>query len=163
MNGVLAIRVVLRVFLGCMTRYELVTAVLEPRRSSQRNEPRQGTLSFEDYRVLSVRVGWGAGYWSTSLLALLAYAWPANEYGWPGPPTVIAANSYIIIPCVMVAGLVMVADPNPMGKRLANFVEPAVEILRNRSRVEFWSLATVHHDVIALWLGYRNVLWTQLE
>lgn len=162
MNAVLATGVALKILTLCLRRHERVSAVQGPHRSSESNTNRGGWHRYAGSRVPSLLVGWGTAYWATSLFALSVCALHGDECGWHGAPIIVTAISYIIVPCVIFAGVLMVADLNILGKKFAEFCTPAVDILRNRAWVEYWVLSTVFRDFVVFWLGYCNYLRTEL-
>ena len=113
-----------------------------------------------DSRVPSLLVGWGLGYWVTSLLYVLGISWDGG--GWNNPPVVVAISGYVVIPCFLIAGVLMVADPNSLGRRLGLLLKPIADRIRNRRRVEFWVLTTVFRDVLSIWIWYCHFLRSEL-
>ena len=111
-----------------------------------------------DSRVPSLLVGWGIGYYFISLLTLLACSWHGSTCRWNNTPTAVTVIGYIIIPCFSLGGVFMVADTNFLGTRFERFVKPATDRMRNRSRAEYWVMASVIRDGLVLWVGYCTFL-----
>lgn len=120
-----------------------------PRSFSETNLDRDISATIEDSRVSSLLVGWGIGYWVTSLLYVLGGSW--YEGGWNNAPIAIRVLAYVVIPCFSLVSLFTVADANVLGARFGALVKPAVKILQNRRTVWYWVLATVYRDVFLLW------------
>lgn len=113
-----------------------------------------GEFSCADYRVPSLLMGWGIGYWVFSLLFVLSISWPGN--GWDNAPLIVTLTSYVTIPGFLIAGMLMVADTDIFGKRFGAFVKPAVSILNDRGRVEHWIMATTFRDMLIAWTAYSG-------
>lgn len=163
LNSVLGFGLALKAWVTFMARHDRVTVILEPRRSSEIIGSERRWRRCADSRVPSLLVGWGIGYWATSLLAVCVCSWHGSECGWYSAPIFVRAISYVIVSCVLIAGLFMVADPNVLGTRFGAFMKPAVLILTNRGRVEYWVMASVYRDFVVLWIGYCNILRLELE
>lgn len=111
---------------------------------------------FADSRVPSLLVGWGIGYWVSSLLAVLAGSWQGGE--WNNAPVIVTLIAYLVVPCFYVAGIFMVADSNFLGPAVASFVKPAVDTLKSSGRVEHWILVTVFRDTLIAWTRVCDAL-----
>lgn len=111
-----------------------------------------GGFSCAAYRVPSLLIGWGIGYWVFSLLFVLSISWPGN--GWDNAPFVVTLTSYVTIPGFLIAGMFMVADTNILGKRFGALVQPAVGILNDRGRIEHWIMVTAFRDMLIAWTAY---------
>ena len=147
--------------LGLLIRqHDRDTAVSEPRRCSGPFARRLMCIRCSDSCVPSVLMGWGVGYWVTSMLYVLGISWEGG--GWNNPPVVVAIFGYVVIPCFLIAGIFMVADPNSLGTRLGYLIKPVADRIRNRRRVEFWVLATVFRDVLSIWIWYCYFLRSEL-
>ena len=118
--------------------------------------------SFAESRVPSLLVGWGIGYWVTSLLYVLGCSWHGGGCGWT-PPFAVTLIAYVIIPCMGLAGVFMVADENVFGRRFRALVKPAVDTLQNRRGVEFWVMASVLRDIVVLWIVFCDSLRSPLD
>ena len=101
-------------------------------------------------RVPSLLVGWGIGYWATSLLYVLAVSW--RKGGWDGAPGVVEALGYVTILCFAVVGIFMMADTDVLGATVGMHIKPVVDALQNRRGVWYWIIATVLRDIVLLWL-----------
>lgn len=163
MISVLAVGVALKALVTLTMKRSLGTTFPGPRRSSETSEQGKGWRICVESRVPSVLVGWGIGYWVTTFLAMLVCAWHKSECEWQNPPITVKIISYVIFPFFLSAGLLMVIDSHLLGTRFAAFVKPAVDILTNRGRVEYWVMATIYRDFVLLWMGYCNVLRKQLD
>lgn len=146
-----------------LPHHERVTADSEQRCSSGGTGPREEWIGSADCRVSSLMVGWGVGYWVTSLLYVLGCSWHGGGCGWGNAPIVVTMVGYFIIPCVLIGGIFMVADTNVLGTRFGVSIEPAVSNLRNRSRVEHWIMATVFRDGLSIWIGFCYLLRSALD
>ena len=100
-------------------------------------------------RVPSLMVGWGIGYWATSLLYVLAVSW--HKGGWDGAPVVVEALGYVTILCFSVVGIFMI-DTDVLGATVGMHIKPVVDALQNRRGVWYWIIATVLRDIVLLWL-----------
>lgn len=138
-----------RVFLQ---RRDSIIAIQEPQRSTDgtRTRKRCGT-SAADSSVPVLLVGWGIGYWVTSLLFLLGISW--HDGGWENAPLAVEIIGYVCVPSFFVAGIFMVADTNFLGENIGAFIEPAIEIVRDRRRVVYWTMLTVFRDALLVWVG----------
>lgn len=103
-------------------------------------------------RAPSLLVGWGIGYWLTSVLYVINCSWPGG--GWKNAPTLLTIAGYIVPPSFWLACIFMVADPMVLGPRFAAVVKPAVDVIRDRRRVEFWTMTTVLCNVLTFWIGF---------
>lgn len=156
-NAVLVAGLALKALGVFLPRFDGVSAIQEPRRLSDEVRARKGRGSgATDPRVSSLLVGWGTGYWVTSLLLLLGISW--HRGGWSRPPDPVRIVGYVIVPCFFLAGVFMVADPNFLGTRFGKFIKPAVEIMKNKRRVAYWTMVTVFRDALLAWLGVGIVL-----
>lgn len=160
-NTILAIGLVARALSRWRRGGAIVTELSEPcSQSSQISQRIQRWGSRADSRVPSLLVGWGVGYWLTSLLYVLGLAWHGG--GWTNAPIVASLIGYVVCPLFPIAGVFMVADPNVLGTRFGSFVKPAVDIIRNSRRVEFWLLSTLFRDVVSIWIWYCYFLRSEL-
>ena len=134
-----------------LPRRDSITAIQEPRRFSVENGPRKPCSGCAtDSRVSSLLVGWGTGYWVTSLLLVLGVSW--HRGGWHGAPLAARVIGYVFVPCFFVVCVFMVADSDFLGTRLGVFIKPAVEIMKNRRKFAYWTMATVFRDAFLAWL-----------
>lgn len=101
-------------------------------------------------RVPSLLVGWGSGYWATSLLYLLSIS--LHGGGWPNAPIVLSGIGYVALPCFAVILILVAADTNFLGSTFSALLKPTVDMLRNRHRVGYWILATVLRDFLTFWI-----------
>ena len=108
------------------------------------------SVATKDSRVPSLLVGWGIGYWVTSLLYLLGGSW--LEGGWQNAPTEVTVVAYVVLPCFFLVAVFLVADMNFLGTTFGAFIKPSVDVFRNRRTVWYWILATVIRDVLLMWM-----------
>ena len=155
-NVILAIGLVVKASNVFESRHALGTHIPETLSSSSEDEPRRRWSSWIDPRVSSLLVGWGIGYWVTSLLSLCLQR--GGGCGWSKAASAVGVFAYIVIPCFLVASILMVADTNFLGTRFGALVKPAVDRLRNRRRVEYWFMASVLRDTLVLWVVYCELL-----
>lgn len=121
----------------------------------------EGSVSLEGSRVPSLLVGWGIGYWVTSLLYILGGSW--NQGGWLHAPVAVSVVAYVVLPCFFLAGIFMVADSDFLGARFGALVKPTVEVIQNRRTVWYWIFATVLRDVLLMWTLMWFVLMHSLN
>lgn len=133
-----------------------VMEVEGPRYSAQANGHSYKWDTYAGSRVPSLLVGWGIGYWATSLLYILGCSWRGG--GWNTAPVVVSLLGYIIIPCFALAGVFIVSDADLFGTKFGAIVNPVVKRMRNKRGVEYWAMVTVYRDVLIVWLGYCGPL-----
>lgn len=152
-NVVLVIGLAMKVLVWFLPRHEHDTVISEPRFPSGENwRIRAICWSCRDCRAPSLLIGWGIGYWLTSVLYVIGCSWPGG--GWKNAPTVLKIAGYIMPPSFWFACIFMVADPKVLGPRFAAVVKPAVDVIRDRRRVEFWTMTTVLCNVLTFWIGF---------
>lgn len=148
-NVALAVGLALKAIGFCLPKHEQLTAIPEPLRPPGGSRGRGSCGSIRDSRVSSLLVGWGFGYWITSVLYLLGGSW--DEGGWDGAPFVVTIVGYVVIPLVFLASIFMMADANFLGDAFGAAIKPVLDVLRNRRGVWYWVLVTVLRDVLLLW------------
>lgn len=102
-----------------------------------------------DSRVPSVLIGWGVGYWATSVWYVLAGSWPAG--GWDSAPTAVVVVASIVLPCFFLAVVFTMANTNFFGTRFGSFIKPAVDVMVTRRGIVYWVLVTVLRDALLMW------------
>ena len=152
-NAALAAGLAMKAVCVCLPKHEQLTAIPEPLRSSGGSR-RGGRCCgrFRDSRVPSLLVGWGIGYWITSLLYILGGSW--DEGGWDGAPLAVSIVGYVVIPLFFLASIFMMADTNFLGDAFGEAIKPALDTLRNKRGVGYWVLVTVLRDVLLLWMYF---------
>ena len=142
---------------GCLFRRNERSAVLldEPS-SSDRAAVGQGCGSCADARISSMLVGWGVGYWVTSLLYVLGGAWHGG--GWTDAPVGVTIAGYVIVPCFLVMGILMTTETNLMGEKLEAIFRPVIVALNDKRKAWYWVMATVFRDFFLLWVIFSFVL-----
>lgn len=142
----------------CLPRRDRSAVLLDEPLSAQRTAAVRESCcgSCTDARVPSLLVGWGAGYWVTSLLYVLGGAWHGG--GWSGAPLLVRIAGYVILPGFVLVGILVMADTKLLGERLGAIVKPALDTLKDKRRVWYWVLATVLRDVLLLWVLFSFVL-----
>lgn len=108
-------------------------------------------------RVPSLLIGWGTGYSVTSLLYALGSSLNGGRRS--NAPIILTVIGYVVLPFFLVALVFVAADTNFLGSKLGAFVKPAIDIVRNKSRVEYWIIATVLRDFLVFWIGF----WASLK
>ena len=152
-NAVLVTGLVMKVIGWFLPVNECVTGLPEPTYSSVGNGcGREVWRSCKGSRVPSLLIGWGIGYWLTSALYVIGCSWPGG--GWDNAPTVLTIVGYIVSPSFWLVCVLMLADPKLLGTRFEAFAKPASDILRDRRRVEFWTMATVLCNILTFWIGF---------
>ena len=137
-----------------LQRQQRPTVLLSGPTFSDRVAGRQSCGRCADARVPSLLVGWGVGYWVTSLLYMLGGAWHGG--GWTNAPTVVVVVGYVVLPCFFVVGILMMTDTNLLGERLGAFVKPTVDTLKDNRRLWYWIMATVLRGVFRLWVFFSD-------
>lgn len=133
-----------------MRRRERVTITMEQLHSSKRDLSVERQSHHICSRVPSLMVGWGIGYWMTSLLYVLGASW--DRHMWGNAPFIVTLVGYVVVPSLLLVGIFMLADPNILGSRFGIYIKRCVDILRSKRSVVYWSLATVLRDVVMLWV-----------
>lgn len=101
-------------------------------------------------RVPSLLVGWGLGYWVSSLLYLVGSSWPRGA--WAGAPLLVDIVGYVLLPLTFLMGVFLVAESNVYGAGVERVVGPVARALGDKTRVLHWAMVTVMRDVIFLWM-----------
>lgn len=152
-NVVLVAGLVMKVVCCVLQARGCVTGIPQPTLSSvEKGWSRDVWGSFKDSRVPSLLIGWGIGYWLTSALYVLGCSWPGG--GWDNAPTLLTIVGYIVSPSFWLACVFMLADPKLLGTRFEEFLKPASDMLRDKRRVEFWTMATVLCNILTFWIGF---------
>lgn len=154
--AILVIGLVLKSF-NCLLQKQQRSAVLlgEPS-SSDRPAGRERCGCRADARISSVLVGWGIGYWVTSLLYVLGGAWHGG--GWTNASVGVTIAGYVILPCFFVIGILMMTETNLMGAKLGALLRPVIVELSDKRKAWYWVMATVFRDVFLLWVMFSVVL-----
>ena len=134
-------------------RHGIDTVLPEQRRSVGGGEVNDLGGTCAASRLPSLLVGWGAGFWATSSTYVLACSWHGGGCGWNDAPVVVTVIAYIVLPCFLFTGVLMLADTNFLGARFGSLVKPVVDRITDRGRVEYWVMATVLRDFMVLWMG----------
>ena len=157
---VLIIGILLKTCAMCRLKPERSTIIPE-RRYSSAGTVRSGICGMcPDSPIPSLLVGWGIGYWLTSLLYVLGGSWRGG--GWTGAPIAVSVAGYVILPLFIIAGVCVMFDTNLLGERLGAWLEPVVVALRDKSGVLYWVMATVLRDVLLFWVLLYFLLLTFL-
>lgn len=164
MNAILAIGLAAKALIFLWPRFGCVSTAVEVGCSSGENESRdRHGGNNHNSRVPSLLVGWGIGYWATSLFYIFGCAWQGGGCGWEHPPIVVTSVGYVVVPCFLLAGASMMVDTNVLGTRLGASVKPAVDVLTNTGRAEHWIMATVLRDILIVWIGWCGSLKSPLD
>lgn len=156
-NAALAAGLAVKAVGAFLPARDRISVIQEPRRSSDGKGVGMRRDSCTTVsRVPVLLIGWGIGYWVTSLLFLLGISW--HDGGWENAPLAVEIIGYVVVPCFFVAGIFMVADTSFLGKEVGAFIEPAVEMMRDRRGVVHWAMVTVLRDGFLAWLGLCNDL-----
>ena len=133
-----------------LPRHRNAIATPEPRPSSVTHGALlERRVSRFDHRLSSFLIGWGLGYWVTSLLFVLMVTW--DILGWYNLPTVVQFFTSCVSPCLVVTSIFMVSDINFLGAQFGAFIKPAMEIVQDRRGFVFWMMATVFRDAFVMW------------
>ena len=117
--------------------------------------PSQQTCGFLDESCIpSMLVGWGIGFWATTLLL----GGTLYEVWWSGAPVVTEVISYLVIPCFFIAVVFAMADENFLGKRFIPYIGSTTRILQEKRGVWYWIVATAIRDILLIWV----LMWSFL-
>ena len=100
-------------------------------------------------RVPSLLVGWGLGFWVTSVVYLLAAAWPGGT--WKSAPVYVTVLGCVVVPLVFCFGLFMIADADFLGPFLGRFLERPARFLNDSGSFAYWTMATMLRSAFVLW------------
>ena len=139
-----------------LLRNERVVSIQEPLRSSEANSVRGNYGCWNKSHVPSLLLGWGIGYWASSLMLILILAW--DKTVWDNAPIAVEIIGYVVVPLFAFASFFMVADANFLGVKFRGFIQPAVELLQDRRGVVYWTMATVLRDAFVIWARAAYVL-----
>ena len=149
-NAFFAAGLAMKVMGILLPRHRSVAATPEPWASSVTHGALLGRrVSRLDCRLSSFLIGWGVGYWVTSLFFVLMVAW--DILGWYNLPTIVQVFTWLVLPCFVFTSIFMVADINFLGAQVGAFIKPAVESLQDRRGFLFWIMATVFRDAFGIW------------
>lgn len=154
-----AVAVVGLVFKACaclLQRKERSADLLGEPSSSDRPAVGEGCGKCADARVPSLLVGWGVGYWVTSLLYVLGGAWHGG--GWTNAPIAVTIVGYVVLPCFLAVGVLMKTETKLLGEKLGASIKAVVVALNDKRKVWYWVMATVFRDVFLLWVIFSLVL-----
>ena len=155
-NVALATGFVMKTVRACMMRQGRPTIVDAPVHSSEivDSVPRRSCDKSGCSVLSSLLVGWGVGYWITSVLM----GDSAYSEGWDCIPFAVEVVGYITIPWFFFAVIFLMADANFLGTKFESFINHTARILRDKRGVWFWILATVIRDVLSIWVYMWVVL-----
>ena len=74
--------------------------------------------------------------------------------GWTNAPVVLTVIGYVVVPCFLLALILVTADTNFLGSNFGAFAKPAIDIVKNKLRVEYWIMATVLRDFLVFWIAF---------
>ena len=123
--------------------------------SDRRGIPSPRTCEWlEDSYMPSLLVGWGVGYWATSLLlgGSLYQIW------WNDAPLALEIISYLVLPCFFIAVVFMMADDDFLGTKFAPLINSTTVSLVDKRGVWYWILATAVRDILLIWVLMWNFL-----
>lgn len=148
LNALLAIGLAMKAVSGLVSRYERPRVTPERSHSSggARAEKRWSTCV--TFRISALLVGWGIGYWVTSLLYVLGSTWHGSRLH--HAPTFVTIAGYVLLPGFAIACIFMVADANGFGTRFGAFIKPSVDSFGNPFGAEHWVMATFLRCVLML-------------
>ena len=106
------------------------------------------------FRLLSLLIGWGIGYWITSGLM----GGTLHRGDWNDTPPALAVAGYIILPCFFLAVVIVKADCSVLGTTFEPFMEKVESVLNNQSGPWFWILATAIRDAVSVWVFMWRLL-----
>lgn len=161
-NSVLVIGLALQAVRVAYRRHTRATVVPLPRHSLEPGELIQVGGSHASSGLPSLLVGSGLGYWVSSLLYVLRCSWHGGGCEWNNAPVVVTLISYVVLPGFFMASMFMVAEVDFLGRRFGTFIKPAVDILKDRRSIAFWTMLTVFRNLIYVWIGYCHALMTPL-
>lgn len=161
-NIVLVIGLALQAVRVVYRRHRRATVVPLPRHSLEPGELLEVGGRNSSFGLPCLLVGSGLGYWVSSLLYVLRCSWHGGGCGWNNAPVVVTLISYVVLPGFFMASMFMVAEVNFFGRRFGTFIKPAVDILKDRRSIAFWTMLTVFRDLIDVWIGYCHALMTPL-
>lgn len=150
-NAMLGAGIVMKVLAACLPNQERIAPRLESGRLSESNGPRTTLYRWvKDSRLPSVLIGWGLGYWVTSLLFLFGGSWFGG--GWDTAPMAVSILGYVVLPCFAIVSIFMMAESTLLGAKVGAFIKPAVEILIDRRGTTYWVMVSVFRDAFLLWM-----------
>ena len=132
-----------------LLRNQGVVSIQEPLRSSETNSVRGNYGCWNKSHVPSLLLGWGIGYWASSLMLISILVW--HKPVWDNAPIAVEIIGYVVVPLFAFASFFMVADTNFLGVKFGGFIQPAVELLQDRRGVVYWTMATVLRDAFVIW------------
>lgn len=106
---------------ACLSRHERIAALEEPHRYCEDVTMRPKLRSWVNSRLPSLLIGWGLGYWVTSVLFLLHAAWLRTQ--WNDAPTPLTYLGHVLTPIFTLADMFVIADTNILGTRAENIYQ----------------------------------------
>lgn len=150
-NAMLGAGIVMKVLGAYLPNHERIAPRQESGRVSESNGPRTKLCIWvKDSRLPSLLIGWGLGYWATSLLFLFGGSWFGG--GWDTAPMAVSILGYVVLPCFAIVSVFMMAESTLLGAKVGAFIKPAVEILIDRRRTTYWVMLSVFRDAFLLWM-----------
>lgn len=101
-------------------------------------------------------VGWGLGFWATSVVFLFAEAWPNGT--WETAPVYVTVLGRIAVPLVFVAGLFMITDANFLGSYLEGLLKRLARMLNDSGSCAYWMMATMLRSAPIIWILYGTLI-----
>lgn len=114
-NAVLATGLAMEILKVCTTRLKGNMGITLSQITSGGDGPGALRGDCADSRVPSLLVGWGIGYWVTSLLFVLAVSWHGN--GWTNASVVVILLGYVVLPVLLVSSAFMIAELNVLADK----------------------------------------------
>ena len=133
-------------------------SIQEPLRSSETNTVKGAYGCWDKSHVPFLLLGWGIGYWVSSLMFNLIFAWNLDD--WDNAPIAVKVISCVVVPLFVLASFFMMADSNFLGVKFGGVIQPAVELMQDRRGVVHWTMVTVLRDFSIYWAAVAYFLAT---
>lgn len=105
-------------------------------------------LWLEESYIPPLLVGWGVGYWATSLLL----GGSLYESWWDGAAQAATIVGYVVLPFFFVAVAFMIVDDGFLGTKFKPLLKTTGGTLNDKHGVWYWFMATAIRDVLLIWL-----------
>lgn len=100
-------------------------------------------------RSTSLLIGWGLGYWLTSVLHVFCAS--SLGGGWDEAPTIVRYVGYVVIVCFVLVSIFMMAEVSFLGTKFGRWIKPAIDIVIDKNSITYWVMVTVFRDALLLW------------